>query len=109
MLCNDGKEPELPDRWQAIEADQVYYSKGNQLVSFSQAQIQLGLLYDAPGKHLKAIHKGIVSPKGNTGLVPSQETNYDFKSKILGKGGDRRFHAKIVGDVLHFPGKMTTH
>jgi len=32
-----------------------------------------------------------------------------LKSKILGKGGDRRFHGKIVDSILHFPGKQTTH
>jgi hypothetical protein len=36
-------------------------------------------------------------------------SDYDLKSKILGKGGDRRFHGKIVEAVLYFPGKMTTH
>lgn len=81
--------PELPNRWQDVEAQQVYCSKEGHFVSFSQTQIELGILYDAIGKHLKAIHKGSVPPKGNNGLVPSEEPDYDFKSKILGKGGDR--------------------
>lgn len=51
----------------------------------------------------------MVPPKGNTGIVPSEEAGYDFKSKILCKGGDRRFHAKIIEGVLHFPGKQTNH
>jgi hypothetical protein len=50
-----------------------------------------------------------VPPKGNSGLVPSEELAYDLKSKILGKGGDRRFHGKIAEGILQFPGKMTTH
>jgi hypothetical protein len=101
--------PELPNRWQAIEADRIYCSSEGRLVSFSQTQVELGILYNGLGKHLKAINKGAVPPKGNNGLVPSEEADYDFKSKPLGKGGDRRFHAKIIEDVLHFPGKTTTH
>lgn len=100
---------ELPSTWQKIYPDQVYRSDEGRLVSFSQAQIQLGILYDPIGKHLKAIHKGIVPPKGNTGLVPSQESGYDLKSKILGKGGDRRFHGRITEGILYFPGKITNH
>lgn len=99
----------LPNRWQEIEADKIYRSNEDRLVSFSQAQIELGILYDAIGKHLRAINKGSVPSKGSNGLVPSEQPDYDFKSKILGKGGDRRFHAKIVAGILHFPGKMTTH
>ncbi len=106
---SDCQLPDLPARWSAIAADKVYCSNQGQLVSFSQDQVSLGILYDALSKHLRAINKGVVPPRGNTGLVSSEEPDYDFKSKILGKGGDRRFHAKIVDGVLHFPGKMTTH
>lgn len=105
----DPDNPELPHRWQEIQADKIYCSSEGRLVSFSQTQVQLGTLYDVQGKHLRAINKGLVPPKGNSGLTPSEEEGYDFKSKILGKGGDRRFHGKIVEDVLHFPGKMTSH
>ena len=100
---------DLPNIWQTIQPEQVYRSNEGRLVAFSQAQIQLGILYDPIGKHLKAIHKGLVPPKGNTGLVPSQESGYDFKSKILGKGGDRRFHGRITEGILYFPGKLTNH
>lgn len=61
------------------------------------------------GKHLRAINKGLVPPKGNSGLVPSEEEGYDFKSKILGKGGDGRFHDKMMEGILHFSGKVTSH
>jgi hypothetical protein len=100
---------ELPNRWQEIQADETYCSADDRLVSFSPTQVQLGILYDTLGKHLRAINKGIVPPQGNSGLVPSEELDYDLKSKILGKGGDRRFHGKIVEGILHFPGKMTNH
>ncbi|MFM2432062.1 MAG: hypothetical protein RLZZ511_3275 [Cyanobacteriota bacterium] len=101
--------PQLPDRWQAIEAEIVYHSIEPRLVAFSATQIQMGTLYDPIGKHLKAINKGLVPATGNIGLVPSEVADYDLKSKILGKGGDRRFHDRIVEAVLYFPGKMTTH
>jgi hypothetical protein len=101
--------PQLPDRWQAIEAEIVYCSIEPRLVAFSATQIQMGTLYDSVGKHLKAINKGIVPATGNIGLVPSEVADYALKSKILGKGGDRRFHGRIVEAVLYFPGKITTH
>ena len=102
-------EAELPNTWQEIQPDEIYQSSEGRFISFSIHQIKLGILYDAVGKHLRAITKGLVPHKGNTGPVPSEEPDYDFKSKILGKGGDRRFHGKIVEGILHFPGKMTNH
>ena len=109
--------PTLLDRWQEIQAQETYCSAEGRLVSFSPSQVQLGILYDALGKHLRAINKGLVQPQGNSGLVPSEELDYDLKSKVLCKGGDsakqtlreRRFHSKIVEGILHFPGKVTTH
>lgn len=80
---------DLPTTWQEIQPNEIYQSTEGRLVSFSEAQIQLGMLYNPVGKHLRAINKALVSPKGNTGLVSSEEANFDFKSKILGKGGDR--------------------
>ena len=96
MSDRDRETSDLPNRWQEIQPDKVYRSIEGRLVSFSKPQIHLGILYDSSGKHLKAIHKGLVSPKGSTRLVPSEESDYDFKSKILGKGGDRRFHGKMT-------------
>ena len=109
MDDRESEVPDLPDDWREIQADRTYCSKEGRFVSLSSTQIQLGILYDPLGKHLRAIHKGIVPPKGNSGLVPSEELGYDLKSKILGKGGDRRFHGKIVEGILHFPGKQTAH
>jgi hypothetical protein len=104
------EQPEpLPERWSATQADVIYCSDEPRLISFGTNQIQLGNLYDPVGKHLKAINKGIVFSRGSTGLVSSELPEYDLKSKILGKGGDRRFHGRIVESVLYFPGKMTTH
>jgi hypothetical protein len=109
MSDREPEVPELPNRWQEIQAEQTYGAAEGLLVSFSPTQIQLRILYDAFGKHLRAINKGLVSPKGNSGLVPSEELEFDLKSKILGKGGDRRFHGRMVEGILHFPGKMTHH
>ncbi len=63
---------ELPNRWQEIDADKIYCSNEDRLVSFSQTQIELGILYDSLGKHLRAINKGLVPPKGRNGLVASE-------------------------------------
>ncbi|BAB73529.1 hypothetical protein ACN23B_09115 [Anabaena sp. FACHB-709] len=99
----------LPDTWTDIQPDTVYVSISGLLVSFASEQIQIGLKYDQKGKHLKAIEKGQVPLRGNVGLVASQESGYDLKSKVLGKGGDRRFHAKFIDGILHFPGLVTEH
>ncbi len=99
----------LPKLWTDIQSDTIYQASNDMRVSFSEEQIKLGIKYDTNGKHLKAIEKGTVSPRGNIGLVPSQEEDYDLKSKVLGKGGDRRFHAKFIDGVLHFPGLVTEH
>lgn len=99
----------LPNSWEDIQPDTIYQATNGLLVSFSQAQIQLGIKYDQNNKHLKAIEKGIVAPRGNIGLVYSEIEDYELKSKVLGKGGDRRFHGKILDGVLHFPGFFTEH
>jgi hypothetical protein len=99
----------LPSNWVDIQPDTVYRTKNGLLVSFAIEQIQMGVKYDQKGKHLKAMEKGEVLPRGNVGLVPSQEDGYDLKSKVLGKGGDRRFHAKFIDGVFQFPGLATEH
>jgi hypothetical protein len=115
----------LPSRWLEIQADTIYQTIPGRLVSFAQTQIELGKKYDSQNKHLKAIEKGEVPPKGNMGLVPSQKEGYHLKSKVLGKGGNYRFHAQYTARslnqegedtneqplymVLHFTGLMTEH
>ncbi|MBC6477714.1 MAG: hypothetical protein EBE86_033060 [Hormoscilla sp. GUM202] len=85
---------DLPSSWLEIQPDRVYQTSKGRLVSFSQTQIELGKKYDPQNKHLKAIEKGEVPPKGNIGLVPSKKEGYHLKSKVLGKGGNYRFHAQ---------------
>ncbi|GGA42185.1 hypothetical protein [Okeania sp. KiyG1] len=99
----------LSNNWADIQPDKIYQTTNDQLVSFSKEQIQLGIKYDQNNKHLKAIEKGIVPPRGNIGLVASEIEGFDLKSKVLGKGGDRRFHGIIIDEVLHFPGFVTEH
>jgi hypothetical protein len=99
----------LPEDWGDIAPDIIYQTVNGLLVSFANEQIKLGVKYDQNGKHLKAIEKGKVSSRGGIGLVLSQEKGYDLKSKILGKGGDRRFHSRFIGEILHFPGLATEH
>ncbi|WP_293125473.1 hypothetical protein [Okeania sp. SIO1I7] len=62
----------LPNNWADIQPDKIYQITNSQLVSFSKEQIQLGIKYDQNNKHLKAIEKGIVPPRGNIGLVASE-------------------------------------
>ncbi|MEM6752179.1 MAG: hypothetical protein AAF630_04215 [Cyanobacteria bacterium P01_C01_bin.38] len=97
----------LPKEWADIQPDEIYETTEGLLVSFSPEQIKLGLKYDQNSKHLKAVEKGVVPPRGNIGLVPSQEIGFDLKSKVLGKGGDKRFHAQFIDEILHFPGFVT--
>lgn len=99
----------LPDNWPDIQPDMIYQTTDGLMISFASEQVKLGIRYDNKGKHLKAIEKGEVSARGNIGLVPSQEEDYDLKSKVLGKGGDRRFHGQLIDGVLHFPGFATEH
>ncbi len=42
-------------------------------------------------------------------IIHPVEEGFDLKSKVLGKGGDRLFHAKLIDGVLHFPGLATEH
>jgi hypothetical protein len=99
----------LPSDWMDVCPEVVYKTMGGLLVSFASEQVRLGIKYDSNSKHLKAIEKGKVTLRGAVGLVPSQEVGYDLKSKVLGKGGDRRFHAQFVDGVLNFPGLATEH
>ncbi|MEB3343741.1 hypothetical protein [Okeania sp.] len=86
----------LPSSWSKIEAEQIYQTIKGPLVSFSQTQIKLAKRYDVKHKHIKAIEKGEVSPRGNIGLVPSEKEGYHLKSKVLGKGGNYRFHGQYI-------------
>lgn len=99
----------LPSSWADIIPDVVYQTLDGRGVSFSKKQIRLGQKYDANNKHIKAIQNGRVPPDGNVGMVPSELEGYDLKSKVLGEGGDYRFHGKFIEERLHFPGIRTSH
>jgi len=59
-------------------------------------------------KFENAMQKGLVTPKGQNGIVPSELERYQYKIKILGQGGDFRIHGKVSGDRIIFD-KVTTH
>jgi hypothetical protein len=99
----------LPTDWGDVCPDVVYQSNSGLLVAFASEQVKLGIKYDGNGKHLRAIDKGKVAMRGHIGLVSSQEEGYDLKTKVLGKGGDRRFHAQLINGILYFPGLATEH
>ncbi|MHC5745538.1 MAG: hypothetical protein ACYTXT_27265 [Nostoc sp.] len=55
----------LPNNCEDIQPNTVYFSTSRLLVSFASEQIKFALKYDQNGKHLKAIEKGQVPPRGN--------------------------------------------
>jgi hypothetical protein len=59
-------------------------------------------------KFENAMQKGLVLPKGQNGIVPSELEGYQYKIKVLGQGGDFRIHGKVSGDRIIFD-KVTTH
>ena len=102
--------PTLPEHWRYIEADIVYQTEDFRKISFGRRQVRLGIRQDARGKHLRAINIGDVPPVGYQGLVYSELENYDRKTKVLGQGGERRYHGYFTdAGVLYFPGVDTTH
>jgi hypothetical protein len=63
----------LPDDWIDVQPDVIDQTLSGLLVSFGSGQVRLGIKYDRNGKHLRAIEKGRISPRGGIGLVISQE------------------------------------
>ena len=109
MTTEENQIPTLPNNWADVQPDTVYQTMDSRLVSFGKKQIRMGKRYDQNNKHIKAIQNGVVPPEGSIGLVSSQEVGYDLKSKVLGEGGDYRFHGKFIDGILHFPGVKTNH
>ncbi|MBP0029371.1 hypothetical protein [Roseofilum sp. Guam] len=99
----------LPSNWTDVIPDIIYETAEGLFVSFAKKQIRLAQRYDGQSKHLKAIEHGRVPANGSIGLVPSELPDFDLKSKVLGQGGDYRFHGYFIEDMLHFPGMRTSH
>jgi hypothetical protein len=59
-------------------------------------------------KFNKAMEKGVVPPKGQSGIVPSELPGYQYKLKILGEGGNYRIHGRVEGDRIIWD-KVTDH
>jgi len=84
--------------WENFEPDKPY-SIGGRQVAFSKRVLRILQRVDLNGKHLKAIEKGRVAPRGRAnGLVPSELKGYAWKTKVLGSGGDVRVHGKYLPD-----------
>ncbi|AFZ26455.1 hypothetical protein Cylst_4364 [Cylindrospermum stagnale PCC 7417] len=109
-LKQDSQTETLPNEWSNIKPNLVYKTDWG-LVSFADKQIAFGKQHDLDSKHLQAINKGKVAPKGSQGLVPSQLEGFDLKSKTIAKGQSHyRYHGKFIDGVnvvLHFPGKIS--
>lgn len=99
----------LPSEWRFLEAEVIYHTNDGRKVKFSRKQISLGQRFDRYNKHIKAIETGNVRPVDEQGLVPSDKSGFNKKTKVLGRGGDYRFQALYEGDVLYFPGARTAH
>jgi hypothetical protein len=61
-----------------------------------------------------AIEKGIVPPTGNSGIIrltasEAAQTGYQFKIKILGKGGDIRIYGNPMSNGHVFFDKIMRH
>jgi hypothetical protein len=74
---------DLPDDWMDVQPNVIYQTVNGLLVSFAYEQIKLGVKYDQNGKHLKAIEKGKIPPRGGIGLVVSQEEGYVMTQLVL--------------------------
>ncbi len=83
--------------WQDFEPD-VSYLIGDMQVAFSKDALGLLRKIDPQGKHLRAIEKGHVAPRGQSGLVPSEVQGYTLKTKVLGLGGAVRVHGRYLAD-----------
>lgn len=102
--------PSLPNHWRNIQPDTVYRTRDARRVSFSRKQVRFGWRQDPRGKHIRAIETGDVFPAGHQGLVPSELAGCERKTKVLGQGGNRRYHGYFAEDgTLHFPGIASTH
>jgi len=88
--------------WQDIEPD-TPYTIGSTQVAFSEDVLRLLRKIDSRDKHWKAIEKGRVAPRRQSGLVPSEMHGYALKTKVLGQGGAVRVHGRyLVNGTLYF-------
>ena len=100
--------PRLPSSWRDITQKVIYQTQDGRLVKFGKRQIKVAKRIDHQNAHLEAIEKGRVASKHEEGLVPSQESGFELKSKVMGRyASHHRFHAYYDGNVLFFPGKHT--
>lgn len=94
--------------WENIEPG-IPYLVGGQRVAFAKDVLKVLSRVDPRGKHWKAIEKGRVAPRGQSGLVPSEVRGYALKTKVLGQGGDVRVHGRRLEDGTLFFDLITRH
>ena len=93
--------------WQDLKPDE-FYLIGDTRVAFDKDVLAILSKADHRGKHLRAIEKGRVASRGQSGLVPSEVQGYALKTKVLGKGGAMRVHGRHLADgTLYFD--LITH
>lgn len=94
--------------WQDFEPDAPHLI-GDTQVAFSRDVLRSLRKIDRQGKHLRAIVKGCVAPRGQSGLVPSEVQGYTLKTKILGRGGAVRVHGRYLPDGTLYFDLITRH
>ena len=94
--------------WQDLEPD-IPYQIGDTWIAFSKDVLTLLDRVDRQGKHLRAIEKGRVAPRGQSGLVPSEVRGYTLKTKVLGRGGAVRAHGRYLADGTLYFDLITRH
>ena len=71
--------------WDDFEPD-MRYTIGDLTVTFNKRVLEDLRRADPNGKHLTAIQRGRVRPRGQAGLVPSELRGYALKACILDDG-----------------------
>lgn len=94
--------------WQDIEPDEPYVI-GETRVAFDEDVLSLLRRTDPHGKHWRAIEKGHVAPRGQSGLVPSEIRGYALKTKVMGQGGALRVHGRYLADGTLYFDPVTHH
>jgi hypothetical protein len=94
--------------WEDFEPG-IRYVVGDFTVTFNKRVLEDLRRADPNGKHLRAIQLGRVGPRGQAGLVPSELRSYTIKTKVLGKGGAIRVHARILDDGTLYFERITRH
>ena len=94
--------------WQDLAPDELYLI-GDTQVAFSKDVLYTLRRIDRQGKHLRAIEKGRIAPRGQKGLVSSEMRSYTLKTKVMGQGGAVRVHGRHLEDGTLYFDLITQH